>query len=185
MTLQASGSMTIADINTELGRASGAQLSTDDAELLDMAWLTPSDPITIPDDLYGTTHLGTLYGTYNVTIGGLLGSGNSFVGYQSGTYGGISSTSYRGETISLAVSYTSAFSPPFEPFAVYISGTGKSSTLITGVKLPFDESVYPVTRIQESGGNTIYVCGAATNPVDGPWDNSNLGDVRSVKIYGT
>lgn len=93
MTLQASGSMTIAEINTELGRSSGAALTPDGDEQF-TAMAEASDFI-IPDDLYGKSSPGTFQGEYIVTVGAW--NSNTSIGF--GAAGSIDSTSYRSKTI--------------------------------------------------------------------------------------
>lgn len=67
MTLQASGSMTDDDIATELSKA-GQSISTDDADVVALADLTDSDPITIPDSFYGKSAGGGGGTEYTGTI---------------------------------------------------------------------------------------------------------------------
>lgn len=182
MTLQASGSMTIADINTELGRSAGAQLSTDDTELLGMANLTSSDTLTIPDDLYGKTYIGALYGTYNITVG----ARSSLYGYESPvtgfSTGSINITTYRGANIRWFLSRTNTTIT----FDIVLDGSYPSD-FITGVRFVTDGG----TEFFPTDINNAYNLGGTSgwNFYDGVpssfiWDAGDVGVVKQVKIYG-
>lgn len=176
MTLQASGSMTIADINTELGRASGASLSTDDAELVEMAWLTSSDPITIPDDLYGKAHLGTFQEEIEVTPQLLF---SNTYGYQLNTGGSaVSPTTYRTEQIFAAYNYASGASSDY-----VITLTGNfSQSLITGIRVVEDGLFYSSLSYSTGGGLSSWIFGDGTN--SGLWTASDAGGTKTIRIYG-
>lgn len=176
MTLQSSGSMTIADINTELGRASGAQLSTDDAELVEMAWLTSSDPITIPDDLYGKAHLGTFQQEYSLTLGAMPPP-NSY-GTWVGSVGSTSPSTYRGSTIYQLISYDNTASYDF----VFSVSANVAQSLITGIRF-VEEGVFynSVSSYSTGGGFTYWFFG---NGSGGPWDATDDGLSKTIRIYG-
>lgn len=175
MTLQSSGSMTIADINTELERSPTAQLSTDDSELLDMARLTSSDPITIPDDLYGKTFLGSLYGTYTVTIGEPVS--NTTWGYTTafGPHGSIDSTSYRSKTIESVFSFVGGSS---NKFAVNFTSS-VASDLVTAIYIVEDDILYIGPNF-----NSPRFFEVADDGGGGPWGDPEIGQTRTIKLYG-
>lgn len=182
MTLQSSGSMTIADINTELGRSASAQLSTDDAELLGMADLNSSDSISIPDDLYGKTAIGKLFGTFNITV---AQGGSGLYGYQSSStgtsYGSIDIATYRGANIRWFYSRSSLGTT----FDIVLDGT-YSLDFITGVRFVSDGGLefFP-TQLSS------YALGGSTGfgfydgvPLSFIWDAGDVGLIKQVEIYG-
>lgn len=142
MTLQSSGSMTIADINTELGRASGAQLSTDDADLLLMADLTSGDPITIPDDLYGKYYKTV----YEITAG----NSGFLSGYFKGSFGSVSPASptiyINGHSCVLQRNLTNFFDGTSNIFAVEL----------TDANLKLTKNDLGIVTWKDSGGSTIF-----------------------------
>ena len=175
MTLQASGSMTIADINTELGRSAGASLSTDDTELLEMAWLTSSDPITIPDDLYGKAHLGTFREEIEVTPQLLFSSTYGF----NTSNGSVSPTAYRGYDIFTVYNYESGAAADY---VVTVFGTAPTS-LITSIRVLEDGIFYESPSSSGSGsGVTTWIFGDGTN--SGLWTASDAGGTKTIRIYG-
>lgn len=174
MTLQSSGSMTIADINTELGRSAGALLSTDDAELLEMARLTSSDPITIPGDLYGKAHLGTFQAEIEVTVGLLFSSTYGFLG----SSGSISPTTYRGNTINAIWNYQSGSTGDY----VIQLPAGPSQNLITGIRVLEDDIFYTGSTFSSSSFISAWVFGNGTNA--GNWTGVDVGTVKTIRIYG-
>lgn len=177
MTLQASGGMTIADINTEMGRASGAALDTTDTAMLDMIEKTAGSSIVIPDDFYGKEYLGTLYGTYTVTIGD---NGPSYWGYYDLlTIGSISSTTYRSQDLELVASYPA--NPSDYPFWIILNATGLSSSLITAVRIVEDDLNYTSPVFSDTGSVCRWKFGSLNTA--GPWNAANIGETRTVKIY--
>ena len=180
MPLQTSGAMSTADINLELDRSSTSSINTGETAMTDMAG---SSAYAIPNDLYGKSRLGTLFGTINVTIG--TKSGASYFGY-SGSFtdptGSASPTSYRGRSIYSILSWTSS---GVWPFSIALSGSGLSASLITGVEV-VGSGFYEAVNDSSMGGSTPswYFGNLGDGGTSNPWNGSNVGQTKTVKIYG-
>lgn len=167
MTLQASGSMTIADINTELGNSPTAPLSTSDANFLHLAGT--STP-TIPDDFYGKLFKRD-YSVTTVDFGTVI----QFIG--EGVSGSIDSTSYGSYTIYAVFGYTDDANFLTEPFRVDLDGTQPSDAIHA---FRYNGVDYPRSRTTNQSGRTQYYFGTATNPATGVWSAAGTYDISLI-----
>lgn len=179
MTLQASGSMTIADINTELDRSPTAQLSTDDSDLLLLADRTSGQTITIPDDLYGKKWYGSVRETITVNVG-TDGFTQPSYGYSdSGSYGTRAPTAYRSKQIRNLYFFPNTGLPNRGIFSI-LGNNG--SDFLTALNFTTDGQFYEVQsyNYNSSTGLSNYLFALTASP----WGGGDVGLNKSIVLYG-
>lgn len=173
MTLQASGGMTIADINTELERDPAAIISTDDA---DMIYLAGKSNFAIPSDFYGKTFIGNLQQEYALTLGATPPS-NSYGTWHPAT-GTTSPTTYRGSNFYQVISYDNTASYD----VVFSVAANVAQSQVTALHFVDEGVIYrTVTNFTTGGGYTYWFFG---NGSGGPWDASDNGASKTLRVYG-
>jgi hypothetical protein len=168
--------MTIADINTELGRASGAQLSTDDADLLNLGLKESSDPITLPDDIYGRAYV-----ELDVTP---ASSGVSYQYLPSASSGTCSPTSFLGVTIVSIQSRGAQWGfGQIEPFQITLDGNLSSSYLPRMIDTESGNTYNFNRRVYDSEDDTTAFFMGDQSPTStgtSPWSNTTTKTVKLI-----
>lgn len=182
MTLQLSGPMSIADINTELERSPTAQLSTDDPDLLLLADRTAGQTITIPDDLYGKKWYGSIRETVTVNVG-TDGFTSPSYGYSDGSgFGTRSPTTYRGKSLRNLYFFTNAGVTYYGIISVQ---GNNGADYVTALNFSTDGAFYEIQswNYNSSTGlsNYLFSPSASTSPL---WGSGDVGVNKSVTIYG-
>lgn len=179
MTLQASGGMTIADINTELGRTSGAALSTSDTDAVSLALKSSGEAFSIPADFYGKAYI-----ELDVT------PGYSGVSYQylpvGSPTGSCSPTSFLGIAIVAIQSRGSEWTfGQVEPFEIVLNGNHPSTFLPRIIDTESGDTFNFNRRVYDSGaGTTAFFMGdlSPTSTGTSPWSNTATKTLKLIVV---
>jgi len=166
------GTITAQDINIELSKSPTALMTLNDTDVRDLAGV-PSGTISY-DDLRGKSAIpGTLYGTYTLTLGDIIFSGTD-IGF-SGIYGDITPTTYRGYSIE-RLSLATSNNPDRLLFWVTTGGPNLPTDFVTAIRDVTAGEV--LTTLTQGEGRKWSV------DYEGGWDFSNVGETRTIEIYG-
>lgn len=150
------------DINTELGKSSGASLSTNDADFAALAGKSSAGVAISTADLVGRQMVQAV-----VTIASVSGR----YGF-SGGIGACSISTYRGDTLEHILDVSGNTSA----MTVQVTNDSPPSGYLTHVHLPENNAI--LTYGSRFLGNLSLSGGTV------PWDGSDVGQNKTVNLFG-